>query len=192
MKFMPGFDPNEDKIMISIETNLLSKYYPNLEGLIETSEEIKDINIDVRREGETSAVISFPIDNIDAKKTNTGVSVNQVEMKKIEKVVTDFLNCALRRELRTMEFIPLYNYPLEELQKDVKNAAKAKRNLCIIKDYDEYLRMESKREYCFTQYVVEKETDSWANAILLILEGEEGLNKLRKLYEPKLSLVEWV
>lgn len=192
MKLIPGFDPSENKVTISIETNLINKYFPNLVGLVKDCPDVPR-GIDVEQFSNNTAVISFPIgDEDDFKKTSTGVAINSRKMDSIQNVINDFVNCALRHELRKTEFIPLHGYPLEDLMKDVKNAAKAKRNLCLIKEYSEYLNMEKERLYKFTQLIIPADSNEWADVILLILEGKKGLKKLQDNYESKLSFVEWI
>lgn len=189
MKLQPGFNPEENRVTINVETNLLVKYYQNFVGLVKSTEGVPS-GINVKRCGSNVAEVSFPVGD-DARKTETGVAIDSRKMEKIQDVINDFVNSALRHELKRTEFIPLTGYPLEDLQNDVKNASKAKRNLCIIGDYDEYLRMEKDRLYEFHQIILEHGTSEWADAILMILEGNKGLEELKKIYEPKLDFVCW-
>lgn len=190
MKLVPGFDPSENKVTISVETNLINKYFPNLVGFVKDCPDVPQ-GIDVEQFSNNTAVISFPVGD-DFKKTSNGIAIDSRKMETINGVINDFVNCALRHELRKTEFIPLHGYPLEDLMKDVKNAAKAKRNLCLIKEYSEYLNMEKERLYKFTQLIIPSDSNEWADVILLILKGESGLKKLQEMYESKLSFVEWI
>lgn len=66
------------------------------------------------------------------------VSMPPEVVDKLNDVINKFVNCGLRKTLKTVEFLPLNNYELSGLQEDIKSAIENKRNFCILRDYKEY------------------------------------------------------
>ncbi|MBP3732260.1 MAG: hypothetical protein J6I84_03355 [Bacilli bacterium] len=193
MNIQPGYDPDKKRIVLNIELNLLSRYFNNFSGMI-----LEDTGIpkdtEVEQLGATTARITFPVDpsqNI-VKKIENGMSigVNMETMEVFQKIINSFIGSALRKELKTTEFIPLNGYPAENLKEDIQAAVKNKRKLCIIQDFSEYQAMSEKNgKYVFHQYMVEHGTHEYTEVAILLYQ--EKLDELKKIFEGKLKLTNW-
>lgn len=200
MEIRNSFDPNEKRIQLIVTSNLLNNYFPNFSGMIKNSSKRLDLTEDqlrVEKTGKNTAIISFPLPvdsqvmKVDEQKM--AVSMNPLSMEILNDSINRFCNAALRKTLKTTEFLPIFGYPIEDLKEDVKEAVKNKRNFCIIKDYQEYLDFSNSKEspkYCFTQVIAEYMSDLWAEAVLLILDDK--IEDLRKLVEPLYKKTEWI
>jgi hypothetical protein len=191
MKITPGFNPEKKLVQMTVKTNLLKLYYPNLVGMINSGKEDLPNGTTVELTSDATANIMFPVpksahvvDNDEEK----GVAIDPEEIQKITRLVAKFTQSAMRHRLKRTEFIPLYGYPLEELQKDVVAALKAKRNLCIIDTYENYLQMREK-EYSFPQHYIEFGTSDYSKTVLLLTKGD--MDGLRQEWESKLKSLAW-
>ena len=192
-ELVPGYNPVNGDLEFKIELNLFKNYFSNFEGLVKMDEELAKCNAKVRRLEPTVAVVAFPVDKENIKKVNdetASVRFDNVEgLRALYNVLNSFTRVALKKELSTTEFIPLNGYPIESLQEDIKAAVKGKRKLCIIDEYSEYLRMQNENCLVYRQYVVDYGTSEYADAVLLLLEG--NMSELKKIYSPKLVRTEW-
>ena len=190
----PTFNPIECKIVISVESNLFRKYFVNFNGLIKNSKSVPS-NTEVIQTGSNTVDIKFPTDKSNVAKKTDGnteyglVAIDPKDINGINKTLNSFVNSAIRRELKIIEFIPLEGYPIENMQKEIRACVKAKRSICIIKNYDEYLNC-SKNDYKFNQYLINYDDDEYIDASLLIYEG--NIKELRKTYYSKLQYTEWI
>jgi len=201
MDIVPGYNPIEKKVIIKIKTNLFDEYLPNFIGFfIEKISDEKNTDIPeglVVEEGQSSeALIMFPLPKTASEAIENmaeeGKGYLKIEKKNIDSinsVINDFVQSAIRHKLKTTEFIPLEGYSFDSLQEEIKDAAKNKRKLCVIKDFSEYLAMK-KGKYEFNQYVVEPESEEYADLVLMLLNKES--DKIKQIYLPKLSLTEWI
>ena len=105
------------------------------------------------------------------------------------KTVYNFVIGAIRHEYKKTEFIPLEGYPIENMQKEVPEAVKNKRRLCIIKDYDEFLNAEKTSKPIYHQYIIEPGSSEYADVVIMIYKGD--LEQIRKIYKDKLKLEDW-
>lgn len=195
MKFTQTFNPDNNKVVFIIETNLLNRYFPNLKGLVENDKDVPS-DIEVVQRNSNTALISFsPGPESNIQKSETGgsgafrIAIDSRKVDSINKVLNKFTRCALKKELSTTEFVPLKGYPEENLKEEIILALKGKRKLCILKDYDEYLNMQEKDMYVFHQYILEYGTNEYIDAILFIHNG--NMKKLKELYGDKLVLTDW-
>ena len=156
-------------------------------------EELSKCNVKVRRVELNKAVVAFPIDKDNIRRVNdetASVRFDNVSgLKALYSVLNSFTRVALKKELSTTEFIPLNGYPVEDLQKDIQVAVKAKRKLCIIDEYSEYLRMQKENKLVYRQYVVDYGTSEYADTVLMILDG--NMSELRDKYLSRLERTEW-
>ena len=204
MKVDTGFDPAEKKIVITVQTPLLKRHLSLFRELINNSENKKGLpkglgveNIEGLRSD--TALVTFPIQDNDIKSSSElrKSSVIGIKMEYMESISTEinrFVSIALKRELDSLEFIPLKGYPVEDLKNDVQSAVKNKRNLCLIKTYDEYLNSQNnesrKDAFQFHQYIVWYGTDEYTDVAINLFNGE--LDELREKYEKRLSFTNWI
>lgn len=190
---VPNYNPNSGNLEIKVELNLLSKYFANFEGLISMNKELANKGFSVKRENSTTAIVSIPIPDSQITPPNdNGVGTVRAEgtgIAEFFETLNSFVNSAIKKELKITEFVPLNGYPVENLQEDIKAAVKAKRNLCIIGEYDEYLEKQKTGDFAYHQYMIDYGTEEYADAAVLISEG--NMDELQKLYKPKLTYTEW-
>jgi hypothetical protein len=190
---VPSYNPISGNLEITIEMNLLKKYFPNFEGLISMDEELSQKGCTATQTSSTTALVSLPVDkSMTTPPDENGmgrINADESGVVSLFKVLNSFVNSAIKKELRITEFIPLHGYPVEDLQTDIEAAVKAKRNLCIIGEYEEYLERQRSGNFSYHQYMIDYGTEEYVDAAILIKDGK--LDELRKLYEPKLVYTEW-
>ena len=195
-----GFNPEENKISISVKSALIKKYFANLKGMIKTGDGIpREAEVERLDAGGDVAVITFPVpEDSTFKKVdeNVGaVGVNAEKMSVFYSVIYKFLNSAIRSEFKRVEFLPLSGYDFESLKQDVKNAIENKRNFAILHTYQEYLDSQKlvpkgeKKEIQFNQVYVNYGTELYADVAILIQQGK--IKELKKLVEPLFKLTKW-
>lgn len=192
MNVQPGYNPEKRRITLSVESYLIMRYFNNFSGMITDNPGVPR-DTEVEWFNDRTALITFPVDNggsiIKASENKMAIGINENSMNVFQDIINSFMECAIRKELKTTEFIPLHGYPKEELQKDIQEAVKNKRKLCIIKDFSEYKAMSGEKKYIFHQAIVEYGTHEYSEASILLFKGELGT--LRKMYEEKLVLENW-
>lgn len=195
-----GFNPEDNRVSISVKTALIKKYYSNFSGLIKNGTGTPKGTVVERLDADT-ANITFPIpENSTFKKideTKAAVGVDSEKMGYFYSTINKFIQSAIRREFRTTEFVILgKDYKLEDTQQDVKNAISNKRNFAILHTFAEYLESQKpvekggKKELEFNQVYVEYGTSLYADVAILIQQG--NMKELRKLVEPMFKLTKWV
>lgn len=192
-ELVPGYNPANGDLEFTIELNLFRNYFPNFEGLVLMNEELTKCKAKVRQIEPNKAVVAFPISKDNIKKVSDDTAAVRFEnvsgLKALYNVLNSFTRVAIKKELKTTEFIPLNGYPVENLKEDIQAAVKGKRKLCIINDYSEYLEKQKDHTLVYHQYVIEYGTDEYANAVLMILDG--NMDQLKEIYTPKLVKTEW-
>lgn len=193
MKIQRGINPESRMIQITVTTPLLAEYYNNFSGMIWNNSSSISEGVNVERVNTDSAMVSFPLPP-DSQMINHGdkalVSMPPEVVDKLNDVINKFVNCGLRKTLKTVEFLPLNNYELSGLQEDIKSAIENKRNFCILRDYKEYQKMSEERKYQFTQKLIKYGTSEYADVALLINSGK--MDELRRWLDPQLSYCEWI
>ncbi len=189
----PGFNPDKKEVQLKFKSDLLKSYYNNLAGLVSMLKEDLPKGTEVTRTDDNIATISFPIDGVGNVEVNSNsssglVSIDSSVMNKVISLISKFTEMALKAKLKTTEFIPLEGYPIEELQKDIIAAVKAKRNLCIIDTYDSYLNMKNV-DYSMPQYFINAGTSEYSKAVVLLSSG--NLEGLKEIMAPKLKKNAW-
>ena len=195
MNVQTSFTPEGELVTINVETNLLGKYFSNFKGLIKNDPD-SPVGINVERLTTTSALITFPIDKVGkiqkVDENRMAVAIDSSLMDKLNEIINLFINCALRKEFRSTEFIPLSGYPVENLIEDIQEAVKCKRNLCIIDEYSEYLKMQKDKrsgEFKLNQIMVEYGTSEYSECAILLYNG--NLEELKSKYQDKLEYKSW-
>ena len=134
MNVVPGDNPDKRRITLSVETYLMTRYFQNFSGMVIDNPGVPK-DTEVEWFNNRTALITFPIDNggsiIKASENKMAIGINENSMNVFQGIINSFIECALRKELKTTEFIPLHGYPKEDLQKDIQEAVKNKRKLCI-------------------------------------------------------------
>ena len=183
MKINQEFDKDNLMLSIEVQSNLLKKYYPNLVGLLSKEQTVPE-GYSISQVAPGVAKILIPITTIDREREAFGFDAGSVF-----EVINKFANAALKYELEHTEFIPLSGYPVSNLQEDIKVSVRNKRNLCVLKEYSEYLRMEAEKKFQFTQVILDYGTQDWADAVLDVIDGR--LDVLTERLSPRLKLTDW-
>ena len=194
MDIQPGYDPEKKCITLSVRTYMITRYFQNLKGMIKECSDTPK-NTEVVQVDDDTALIKFPAESsgsiVKSSDNKMAVGVNVVVMETFQNIINTFMNCALRKELKTTEFIPLYGYSIDNLKEDIQVAVKNKRKFCIIKDYSEYLAIQNKKveKYEFHQVMVEVGTPEYTDVAILLYQKK--IDELREMFEKKLKLENW-
>lgn len=160
----------ERAIPSSISEMLKSDLPDSIKNMI--SELSADLN-----EGDVS-VVAIPLDDT----TNPIGKMNQL--------INDFINSAIRHKMRTTEFVPLINYPYDKLREDIIAAIKAKRNICLVDDYENYLKSTENKLLEFNQYYIDYINSDYADVAILVNSGK--IEEFKKTFSPKLKKISWI
>lgn len=198
MKLSPDFDPKKGCIVLNLECQLLAKYFDVFETCFNNIPNSDRLNLE--RKGDCSVNISLPTiegglpDKLTGENSlgDMGIKSFAVEtndMNNIKSAINEFLNQSLSKALKTTEFIPLEGYSWDSMREDIREAIKHKRSFCVIKDYDEYLRMQKDNKYVFHQYMLEYGSEEYSDAAIMIFLDEQ--KKMKEIYDQQLELVDW-
>lgn len=201
MEVSTSFDPEEKVVIVSIKTPLLKNHYKVFKDLIDGAKKSKCLPEGLKLEqldpeNKEEACVLFPIlggdSGVNFSTSGKVVSVKKDFMQTLSDNINVFVRQALYKEQCRLEFIPLNGYPAESLKEDIQNAVKAKRSLCIIGEYEEFLRSKAnnKDSYSFHQYIVEYGTDEYDEVAISLFNCE--LDELKKEYQNKLVFTNWL
>ena len=188
------YDSANKRLMIDYSCSLLRDYYEILEVVVKKHKKAGNLpkDLEVQKLEESRCILSVSIDIPGSENLSNGDRVTGIPsefMEKIVSIIEDFRNSAIEKELKTTEFIPLNGYPLKDLQTDIVEAIKNKRNFCLIDKYSDYKKF-SKREITkLRQYKVIYPSNDYSEVALSIYEGD--LKSLREQYIPKLEEIDW-
>lgn len=193
MNITNSYNPEEKRVLVFVESNLLVDYFPNFQGLIKKdNNSINDLRIE--KLGKDKAMISFPLPReasvMRVSDEKMAVSMPTNLMEKLTETINRFTNAAIRKKLKTVEFLPLSEYPEEDLRNDMIAAVKAQRNFCILNSYSEYKEMSEKNKYDFSQIMVYYGTNDYADIALDIWKG--NIQGLRERLDEKFEKYEWI
>lgn len=203
IKVSTSLNGENGDVRISINTSLIKRFYPNLKGMTLNHKDCPK-NLKIERIDSDTALITLSsavnVDNISPNQDGMiGISPEHaIIVQKVLDIVKGFVWGAIKHCIKRTEFIPLYDfagderdYSFEEMQNDVVEAMKNKRNLCVIDKFQAYLDNNKTNRYCFNQYMIDYETkaDEYVDFVLLAKAGK--LEELRKKYSGKLTKTEW-
>lgn len=191
MNIVNSYNPEQKRVLVFVESNLLINYYSNFEGMIKKNTNIDDLRVERTKKNE--AMISFPLpEDGTAVKVNGGMSISipPMVMENITNSINRFTKAAIRNKLKTVEFLPLSEYPVEDLKKDMVAAVRAGRDFVLLQSYKDYLEMEKKGKYSFSQVFVYKGTSEYADTALDI--WNEDIEGLKRRLEGKFEVYEWM
>lgn len=201
MRINPNFNPEMNEISIGLEVRFLDKYYTCLKDMVKKGENKLPKSLKLRKTGknEVEFIFSLPKTHesrrINENLMSVAIDDSDGTIKSLHELINKFINSGVKNEFKTHEFIPLKNYPVENIVKDLKESAKNKRNLVIIADYEEYLASQEEKDVTkirYTQYIVNYGTSEWADILLMAHSGSVDMNEMRKIYTPKLQSETWI
>lgn len=195
MIYLKGiYDSGSKKMIIEFKNGLIETYFDLLESCVKEnkSKGMLPDDLEVQSLGEGRCMITFHIDLPEAEGMKNGQRIGTLPKNmtdKISNVLEEFRKKAIKTEFSTTEFIPLSGYPIENLQEDIKEAIKNKRNFCIVDKYSEYIRFASGNTTSLNQSKVMYLSNEYSDIAIYIYEG--NIKKLKELYKDKLSVVDW-
>jgi len=187
----------ETRIRYEQSSNTLTIEYKN-NLLIDYSDILSDI---FAKERENSPIIkNARIDHISSNKINlviplkdTTASIVSKNMLRVPQDIVDVTNSilnnftheAVRREGCRYEIIPLKNYPIPDIQKDIKAMVNAKRDLKVISDYEDYKNSKDISNISLEQATFDYLTDDYCDIVIAAVNGD--LEEVEKLVSGKLK-----
>lgn len=198
IKIIAGLDPMNGIFNISVKSPLVTKYFPNLCGMIKDDKECPE-GLTIEKLEKDTAIIKFPISQEDIVMRSEEEGTARVSpgaassVSSVISIVRRFAICSVRSILKRSEFLPILDfsggYSFEELQKDVISAAKNKRQYIVIDSYQNYLTNTKDMKYEFNQYIIPFGTSEYCDFLLLARAGK--LKEIRETYKPKLKKTSW-
>lgn len=186
------YDPETKKLSFEFKTYFLESHYEILQKCINERVNTGQLpeETECKKLTKDSVLISFPAEDLHSNSNSRNGVLPKKYSEPIGDLLEEFRKKSVKKELSTTEFIPLSGYPIEDLQVDIKNAIKAKRNFCIIDNYSEYLRFNRGESQKLRQKKLNYLSNEYADAAISIYEGD--LKNLKAAYEDKLETVEWI
>lgn len=196
LKIITGLDLPSSSFIITVQSPLVTKHYASLSGMLINDKDAPK-GVSIEKKDIDIALISFPVGGqiIPGPDENTArVSPDaSVSVQNVISIVRRFAVASIRASLRKTEFLPIMDfkggYSFEELQQDVENAVKAKRQFIVIDTYESYLKNTKEMTYEFNQYVIPYGTSEYVDFALLAKAGK--LAEIRKTYKNKLKKTNW-
>lgn len=195
MKILKGlYDSVNKRLMIDFSCSLLKEHHEVLDSTVVKYKKagLLPKETEVQKLEESRCLIAIPVDIPGADSLGNGERIPNIPkdiLEKINSVIEDFRRLALEKELGSTEFIPLTGYPLKDLQTDIVEAIKNKRNFCLIDKYSEYKKFSKRETTKLQQYKVMYSSNDYSEIALSIYEGD--LKSLREQYTSKLEEVDW-
>ena len=187
LRIITGLDLPSSSFIITVQSPLVTKHYASLSGMLINDKDAPK-GVSIEKKDIDTALISFPDENTARVSPDASVSVQNVIS-----IVRRFAVASIRASLRKTEFLPIMDfkggYSFEELQQDVENAVKAKRQFIVIDTYESYLKNTKEMTYEFNQYVIPYGTSEYVDFALLAKAGK--LAEIRKTYKNKLKKTNW-
>ena len=197
MRIQSTLDGENQQLILSVTSNLIEKFYPNLCGLVKNTGNLPQ-GIQISRKDKKTAIVSFPVpqESVVPMEGNPQLKgVNSAVFTPVIMMIREFTNLGLRNLTKRREFLPLNGYPEEDLQKDVIACLKAKRDIVIIDEYQAYLDnmdpTKASGAYSFNQYVLSYEEDASEYCDVAIMIERGHFKEWRKIYSEKLVRTDW-
>ena len=185
-----GFNREEKKITIEVKTNLFRKYFSNFEGMVLDSAKLPS-DVSVSWESESLAKIKMTLSEDGAHLLEELGGGNPFgkqpeEIKEISRISTNFRFYALKKEQENVEILPIEGYSRENLKEDAIRAVKAKRDFCVMDNYESYLSQCKDHNNKFHQLHINYGSPEYCSVFLDIVSGR-SLDYLRS----QLKLESW-
>ena len=203
LKLVSGLDGASGNFCIQVTSPLVEQYFPNLCGMMK-NDKLSPSGLTVEKIGPSTALIQFPSgaeNSIIGEPEDGRIRISPEaaqQMNNVLNIARRFAAGAIRSISKKTEFIPILDfhsnvrdYSLEEMQSDVIEAMKNKRNLVIIDNFQAYIDNNTSMKYEFNQHLIdfEKNKSEYADFVLLVKAGK--LDEIRKLYKNKLKKTSW-
>lgn len=195
-KFDFNYDFNRKRMVVIYKNNLLVdnkdqlQVYLEKSGLPKNCSIVNDIN---GRKNVCNIEIPFIPDMnqvIDKGNGIMSIPVPKDILDELTSVVNMFSSDCIKKIMGKTEIIPLKGYSIIDIAEDVRNAISNKRDICIIRDYQDYLDgkniFSDGLEIAIYKYL----SDTYCN-IAIECVSNHSLKGLKKLTEGDLKVPEW-
>ncbi len=109
----------------------------------------------------------------------------------ISDVVNKFSSDCIKKIMGRTEIIPLKGYGIDDIVNDIKTAIEKKRDICIIRDYQDYLDGKNIFSDGLDIAIYKYMSDEYCN-VVVECAGKRSLSGLKKLTEKDLNKPEWL
>jgi hypothetical protein len=204
-----AYDAKSKKFAFVYKCKLLKKYYDDFSNLME---KLKD-DFSVEKLGNNVIQVLLPFEvEPEELKTRTiappvmdeGSSMGGMKvgmklepedaeelykhLEKVQTLIFDFEDYAMKEETKNLEFLPLSGYPTNNIIEDAKSAFENKRDFCVIDTMESYNNFSTTAT--LNQAIYKFGTDSYNNILLAAMIGD--MEELKRITKDSLKKNEWL
>lgn len=198
IKISSSVDQGGQRMVVTVNTNLIDRYYPHLCGMLKVSKTCPR-GIQVEKAAKDTAIITFPIPKSNMgpiRNTPDGNSVVGIDASFLEPLLKElnrFASLSVRNMSKHVEFLPINDlsggYSEEERRSDVVTAIKNKRDFLLLDSYKTYKEEVEAGRYQFKQVLVKYGTSDYADISIWI--EKNNLEPLKKYFKDNAKVVNW-
>lgn len=193
-----SYDINRKRIIVIYKNNFLIKNKSLLEEVVRSSKLPKNSNVTPHQRGEKKNMCNIEIPYVPEQSgvINKGNGVISMAIpsniiNELTDVVNKFSTGCVQKVLSTTEVIPLKGYSIDNIIKDIQSAITNQRNICIIRDYQDYLDGKNIITGEIDIAMYEYMSDKYCNIVVECV-CNKSLPGLRKLTKDDLKKPEWI
>lgn len=192
-----NYDFSRKRMIVIYKNNLLVDNKDRLQTYIERSSLPKNCSIASDYEGRKNVCnIEIPFIPDMNEVINKGNGVMSIPVPKdiideLTTVVNTFSSDCIKKIMGSTEIIPLKGYSIENIAEDIKKAIDNKRDICIIRDYQDYLDGKNIFTDGLEIAIYKFMSDMYCNIAIECVSGR-SLKGLKKLTEKDLKVPEWL
>ena len=200
-----SYDAKSKKFAFVYKCKLLKKYYDEFNSIMgKLSDEFAVeklgpiviqvlLPFEVDPEELKKKTITPPIPTEGGVKLGMKLEPEDVEelhkhLEKVQELICDFENMAMREETKNLEFIPLEGYPVEKIRTDVLVAFQNERDFCVIDTMDSYNNFSNTAT--LNQAYYKYGTDGYNNILLAGLNGD--MKEMKRITKDVLKKKEYL
>lgn len=184
-------------MIVIYKNNLLIENKETFQSYIEKSKLPKDSSIANDFSGRKNVCnIEIPYVPQGSEIINKGNGVISLPVpshliEELSNVANEFSSDCIKKIMGRTEIIPLKGYGIDDIINDIKTALEKKRDICIIRDYQDYLNGKNIFSDGLDIAVYKYMSDEYCNIVVECV-GKKSLPGLRKLTEKDLKKPEWL
>ena len=189
MKRLKGLsDSDSKKMIVEYKTDLLENNFNILEDCVKKrilKNELPE-EFEIKLVEDNKCILSF---YIDIPNSSTFGSLPPKVANQISDCLFEFRNKSIKKMFKEIEFIPLSGYPLSNLQKDIIEAIKNKRDFCILDKYENYVKFSKNELFKLNQYQAKFGSSDYSDVAIYIHTG--NMKRLVEQFRDKLEIFDW-
>ena len=192
-----SYDFNRKKMIVIYKNNLLIENRSEFQSYIDKSKLPADsivCNDSCGRENVCNIEIPYVPQGSEIINKGNGVISLPVPshfIGELGNVVNEFSSDCFKKIMGKTEIIPLKGYGIDNIIIDIKTALEKKRDICIIKDYQDYLDGKNIFSDGLDIAIYKYMSDEYCNIVIECV-GKQSLSGLKKLTEKNLKKPEWL